>query len=62
MVKHFDHLTIVVRDTVRAKAFLAVLGFMVAMSVFIALFLTVVSHHSVGPIHVDGRTHHAARS
>src|SRR3981081_4000799 len=27
MVKHFDHLTIVVRDTDRTKAFFAVLGF-----------------------------------
>jgi catechol 2,3-dioxygenase-like lactoylglutathione lyase family enzyme len=36
MVKHFDHLTIVVRDTERAKAFFAVLGFKEAMSVIIA--------------------------
>ena len=36
MVKHFDHLTIVVRDTDRAKAFFAVLGFKEAMSVTIA--------------------------
>ena len=36
MVKHFDHLTIVVRDTERAKAFFAVLGFKEAMSVTIA--------------------------
>ena len=36
MVKHFDHLTIVVRDTERAKAFFAVLGFKEAMSVVIA--------------------------
>ncbi len=36
MVKHFDHLTIVVRDTERAKAFFAVLGFKEAVSVTIA--------------------------
>jgi catechol 2,3-dioxygenase-like lactoylglutathione lyase family enzyme len=36
MVKHFDHLTIVVRDVERAKAFFAVLGFEVAKSVIIA--------------------------
>ena len=36
MVKHFDHLTIVVRDTERAKTFFAVLGFKEAMSVTIA--------------------------
>jgi catechol 2,3-dioxygenase-like lactoylglutathione lyase family enzyme len=35
MVKHFDHLTIVVRDTERAKAFFALLGFKEAMSVVI---------------------------
>jgi catechol 2,3-dioxygenase-like lactoylglutathione lyase family enzyme len=29
---HFDHLTIVVRDVERAKAFFAVLGFKEAMS------------------------------
>jgi hypothetical protein len=28
----------------------------------IAAIVAVVSHHSVEPIHVDGRTHHAARS
>jgi catechol 2,3-dioxygenase-like lactoylglutathione lyase family enzyme len=33
---HFDHLTIVVRDVPRAKAFFAVLGFKEAMSVVIA--------------------------
>jgi catechol 2,3-dioxygenase-like lactoylglutathione lyase family enzyme len=33
---HFDHLTIVVRDVERAKAFFAVLGFKEAMSVVIA--------------------------
>jgi catechol 2,3-dioxygenase-like lactoylglutathione lyase family enzyme len=33
MVKHFDHLTIVVRDVDRAKAFFALLGFKEAMSV-----------------------------
>ena len=37
MVKHFDHLTIVVRDTERAKAFFAVLGFKEAMSVAIGI-------------------------
>ena len=36
MVKHFDHLTIVVRDTEHAKAFFEVLGFKEAMSVTIA--------------------------
>jgi catechol 2,3-dioxygenase-like lactoylglutathione lyase family enzyme len=36
MVKHFDHLTIVVRDVDRAKAFFALLGFKEAMSVVIA--------------------------
>jgi len=36
MVKRFDHLTIVVRDVDRAKAFFAVLGFKEAMSVVIA--------------------------
>lgn len=36
MVKHFDHLTIVVRDIGRAKAFFSVLGFAEAMSVVIA--------------------------
>jgi catechol 2,3-dioxygenase-like lactoylglutathione lyase family enzyme len=35
MVKHFDHLTIVVRDLERAKAFFALLGFKEAMSVVI---------------------------
>jgi catechol 2,3-dioxygenase-like lactoylglutathione lyase family enzyme len=35
MVKHFDHLTVVVRDTERAKAFFAVLGFKEAVSVVI---------------------------
>jgi catechol 2,3-dioxygenase-like lactoylglutathione lyase family enzyme len=36
MLKRFDHLTIVVRDVARAKAFFAVLGFKEAMSVVIA--------------------------
>ncbi len=36
MVKHFDHLTIVVRDVDGAKAFFSVLGFREAMSVVIA--------------------------
>jgi catechol 2,3-dioxygenase-like lactoylglutathione lyase family enzyme len=36
MLKHFDHLTIVVRDVDRAKAFFALLGFKEAMSVIIA--------------------------
>jgi catechol 2,3-dioxygenase-like lactoylglutathione lyase family enzyme len=36
MLKNFDHLTIVVRDVDRAKAFFAVLGFKEAMSVVIA--------------------------
>jgi catechol 2,3-dioxygenase-like lactoylglutathione lyase family enzyme len=36
MVKRFDHMTIVVRDIDRAKAFFAVLGFKEAMSVVIA--------------------------
>ena len=36
MSKNFDHLTIVVRDLERAKAFFAVLGFKEAMSVVIA--------------------------
>ncbi|MFH0342863.1 MAG: VOC family protein [Chromatiales bacterium] len=35
MVKHFDHLTIVVRDVDRAKAFFALLGFKEAISVVI---------------------------
>src|SRR5262245_36436485 len=35
MVKHFDHLTIVVRDAERAKAFFALLGFKEAVSVVI---------------------------
>src|SRR3954470_11009286 len=35
MVKHFDHLTIVVRDAERAKAFFAVLGFKQSQSVII---------------------------
>jgi catechol 2,3-dioxygenase-like lactoylglutathione lyase family enzyme len=35
MMKHFDHLTIVVRDIDRAKAFFAVLGFKEAVSVVI---------------------------
>jgi catechol 2,3-dioxygenase-like lactoylglutathione lyase family enzyme len=35
MVKHFDHLTIVVRDTTRAKAFFELLGFRLAVSVVI---------------------------
>jgi catechol 2,3-dioxygenase-like lactoylglutathione lyase family enzyme len=34
-VKHFDHLTIVVRDLERAKAFFALLGFQQAISVVI---------------------------
>jgi catechol 2,3-dioxygenase-like lactoylglutathione lyase family enzyme len=36
MPTHFDHLTIVVRDVDRAKAFFAVLGFEEAISVVIA--------------------------
>ena len=36
MVKHFDHLTIVVRDLERAKAFFSVLGFKEAASVVIS--------------------------
>ena len=36
MVKHFDHLTIVLRDVERAKMFFAVLGFKEAVSVVIA--------------------------
>jgi catechol 2,3-dioxygenase-like lactoylglutathione lyase family enzyme len=36
VVKHFDHLTIVVRDVDRAKAFFALLGFKEATSVVIA--------------------------
>jgi catechol 2,3-dioxygenase-like lactoylglutathione lyase family enzyme len=36
MPTHFDHLTIVVRDTDRAKTFFAILGFKEAMSVVIA--------------------------
>ena len=36
MVKHFDHLTIVVQDVDRAKAFFALLGFKEAISVVIA--------------------------
>ena len=36
MVTHFDHLTIVVRDIDRAKAFFSVLGFKEAVSVVIA--------------------------
>ena len=36
MLKNFDHLTIVVRDVERAKAFFAVLGFKEAQSVVIA--------------------------
>lgn len=36
MLKHFDHLTIVVRDVDRAKAFFGVLGSKEAMSVVIA--------------------------
>lgn len=36
MLKHFDHLTIVVRDVARAKEFFAVLGFREAMTVVIA--------------------------
>jgi catechol 2,3-dioxygenase-like lactoylglutathione lyase family enzyme len=36
MVKHFDHLTIVVRDVERAKSFFGLLGFKEAMSVVIA--------------------------
>lgn len=35
MLRHFDHLTIVVRDLERAKEFFAVLGFKEAMSVTI---------------------------
>ena len=36
MVKNFDHLTIVVRDIARAKAFFALLGFKEAISVVIS--------------------------
>ena len=36
MLKNFDHLTIVVRDIDRAKAFFRALGFKEAMSVVIA--------------------------
>ena len=36
MLKHFDHLTIVVRDVERAKEFFAVLGFKEAASVVIS--------------------------
>jgi catechol 2,3-dioxygenase-like lactoylglutathione lyase family enzyme len=36
MLKHFDHLTIVVRDVERAKEFFAVLGFKETKSVVIA--------------------------
>jgi catechol 2,3-dioxygenase-like lactoylglutathione lyase family enzyme len=36
MLKHFDHLTIVVRDVGRAKDFFALLGFKEAKSVVIA--------------------------
>lgn len=36
MVTHFDHVTIVVRDVGKAKAFLALLGFMEQQSVVIA--------------------------
>jgi catechol 2,3-dioxygenase-like lactoylglutathione lyase family enzyme len=36
MLKHFDHLTIVVRDLEGAKAFFRVLGFKEAKSVIIA--------------------------
>ncbi len=35
MVRHFDHLTIVVRDVERAKVFFALLGFKEAVSVVI---------------------------
>jgi catechol 2,3-dioxygenase-like lactoylglutathione lyase family enzyme len=36
MVTHFDHVTIVVRDVAKAKAFFALLGFMEQQSVVIA--------------------------
>ena len=36
MLKHFDHLTIVVRDVERAKSFFGVLGFKEAKSVVIS--------------------------
>jgi catechol 2,3-dioxygenase-like lactoylglutathione lyase family enzyme len=36
MVKHFDHLTIVVQDIDRTKEFFALLGFVEAMSVIIS--------------------------
>ena len=36
MLKHFDHLTIVVQDLGRAKEFFALLGFKEAISVVIA--------------------------
>jgi catechol 2,3-dioxygenase-like lactoylglutathione lyase family enzyme len=35
MIKHFDHLTIVVRDLARARAFFGVLGFREAIAVVI---------------------------
>lgn len=36
MLRHFDHLTVVVRDLDRAHAFFAVLGFKEAIAVVIA--------------------------
>jgi catechol 2,3-dioxygenase-like lactoylglutathione lyase family enzyme len=36
MIKHFDHVTIVVRDTEEAKAFFALLGFVEQQSVVIS--------------------------
>jgi catechol 2,3-dioxygenase-like lactoylglutathione lyase family enzyme len=36
MIKHFDHVTIVVRDTEKAKAFFALLGFVEQQSVVIS--------------------------
>jgi catechol 2,3-dioxygenase-like lactoylglutathione lyase family enzyme len=36
MLKHFDHVTIVVRDVERAKTFFGVLGFKQAISTVIA--------------------------
>ena len=36
MIKHFDHVTIVVRDTEKAKAFFALLGFIEQQSVVIS--------------------------
>ncbi len=48
MLKHFDHLTIVVRDVERAKAFFAVLGFKEAKSVC-TMALIVFEQRSINP-------------